>query len=160
MSLPESRVSENPNRVRCFGKDSFMPDVLNEKWDLIKVTCTQVHKHAQFGLSFIKVSIPDPISSSTATAASAPPLATVTKSPKVKKTCDDALELPKNSVFAKFKMHGDSSDSDKESEQSSSLFSKWKQEKDSPQKASVNGQSTTSCTLLKIYTKLIRFIFM
>lgn len=155
MSLPESRVSENPNRVRCFGKDSLMPDVLDEKWDLIKVTCTQVHKHVQFGLSFIKVSIPDANSMCTATAAaaSASPLATDAKSPKEKKTCDDALELPKNSVFAKFKMRSDSSDSDKESEQSSSLFSKWKQEKNSPQKASANGQSSTSC-------KLFIFIFM
>lgn len=150
MSLPESRVSENPNRVRCFGKDSLMPEVLDEKWDLIKVTCTQVHKHAQFGLSFIKVSTPDAISTSTAAAASASPLATVVKSPKDKKSCDDALELPKNSVFAQFKIRSDSSDSDKESEQSTSLFSKWKQEKNSPQKASTNGQSSTSCKLFII----------
>lgn len=130
MTLPESRVSENPNRVRCFNKESFMPDVLDEKWDLVKVACTQTgNKHAQFGLSFIKISTPDVIPTTQ----------------KQKKSSDDTLTLPKNSVFSQFRVRSDSSDSDKESQNSSSLFSKWKKEKDSPQKEPANGQS---CKLL------------
>lgn len=155
MTVPECRESKNPNHVRCFDKDALMPDVRDEKWDLIKVTCTQnFNKHVQFGLSFIEVHAPDTIS----TSASASPLANVAKSPKAKKICDETLELPKNSVFAQFKMRSDSSDSDKESEQSSSLFSKWKQTKDSPQKSSANGQSV-SCKLFMKNESQISFVF-
>lgn len=138
MTMPESRVLENPNRVRCFRKDDLMPDVSNEKWDLIKITCTQhFNKHVQYGVSFVKVHTADAMS----TSATASPVVSVAKSPKEKKGCDEALELPKNSVFAQFKMRSDSSDSDKEAEQSSSLFSKWKHERNSPQKPSANRQS-------------------
>lgn len=143
MTVPECRESKNPNHVRCFDKGSLMPEVLDEKWDLIKVTCQQsFNKNVQFGLSFIKIYAPDAIS----TASSASPLASVAKSPKEKKSCDETFDLSKNSVFAQFKMRSDSSDSDKESDQSSSLFSKWKKTKDSPQKSSSNGQSL-SCKL-------------
>lgn len=150
MTVPECRESQNPNRVRCFDKKSLMPEALNEKWDLIKVTCTQsFNKHVKFGLSFIKVHTPDAIT----TSAAASPLAAVAQSPKQKKSCDEVLELPKNNVFSQFKMHSDnSSDSDKESEQSSSLFSKWKQS-NSPQKPSANGQSR-SCKFMISKTDL------
>lgn len=140
MTINESRVSENPNRVRCFRKDALMPDVLDEKWELIKVTCTQgFNKHVKFGLSFIKVYTPDATTTSktscspTSVSSSIQPKAVT--SPKEKISCDETLGLPKNNVFAKFRMRVDSSDSDKE-ESSSSLFSKWKQEKDSPKKSS------------------------
>lgn len=152
MTMPESRVLENPNRVRCFTKDELMPDVLNEKWDLIRVTCIQnFNKHVQYGLSFIKVHTSDAIS----TLASSSPLQTVAKSSK---GCDETLELPKNSVFSQFKIRSDSSDSDKEAEQSSSsLFSKWKQEKNSPPKASTNGQRLSCKFFLYTNTMLICF---
>lgn len=144
MTPPESRNLDSPNRVRCFSKDALMPEVLNEKWESIKVTCTQTfNKHVKYGLSFVKVHTPDAISTST----SSSPFQNVAKSPKEKKSCDETLDLPINNVFSQFKMRSDSSDSDKESEQSSSLFSKWKKEKDSPQKTPVNGQRL-SCKLL------------
>lgn len=140
MTIIESRVSECPNRVRCFGKDALMPDVADEKWDLVKVTCTQgFKKHVQFGLSFIKIHTPDAVPASSVSASSISiPNQTVTRSPKEKKSCDEALGLPKTSVFAKFRMRLDSSDSDKESESSTTLFSKWKQNKDSPIKETSN----------------------
>lgn len=157
MTVPECRESKNPNHVRCFDKNSLMPEVLNEKWDLIKLICTQnFNKHVKFGLSFVKVHTPDAI----ATSVSRSPIASVAKSPKVTKSCDEVLELPKNSVFSQFKMHGESSsDSDKESESSSSLFSKWKQS-NSPQKSTANGQSR-SCKLFVrfVFTVLVLVIF-
>lgn len=133
MTIPDSRASENPNRVRCFAKDALMPDVASEKWELVKVTCTQgFNKHVQFGLSFVKVHTSDSIDASN----SAAPVAqtAVSASPKEKKVCGEKLELPKNNVFAQFRIRSDSSDSDKESLASTSLFSKWKDEKDSPKK--------------------------
>lgn len=135
MTIPDSRVSESPNRVRCFGRDALLPDVAEEKWELIKVTCTQsFNKHVKFGLAFITVHTPDAVAASVLELS--PVKATVTSSPKEKKGCDEALGLPKTSAFAKFRMRVDSSDSDKEAETSSSLFSKWKQGKDTPAKDS------------------------
>lgn len=134
MTVVECRVSENPNRVRCFAKDALMPDVVNEKWEFVKVTCTQgFNKRVQYGISFIRIHTVDAVagpSLSPAIVNQSP----VAKSPKEKKNCDEALGLPKNSVFAKFRMRNDSSDSDKETAETSSLFSKWKEEKVSPKK--------------------------
>lgn len=144
MTIPQSRVSESPNRVRCFGKDALMPDVAEEKWDMVKVTCTQgFNKHVQFGLSFITIHTPDAVTPSASQ--SSPVKPAVTASPKEKKTCDEALGLPENSAFAKFRMRVDSSDSDdKETDNGSTLFSKWKQEKDSvtSKPIVVNGDSS------------------
>lgn len=160
MTVPDARVSENPNRVRCFRKDALMPDVLDEKWELIKVTCTQAfNKHVKYGLSFIKVHTPDasPTPSSPLPVSSA--LQTTVASPKEKKSCDESLGLPKNNVFAQFKIRGDSSDSDKETD--SSLFSKWKQEKESPKKAS--SDHNISCKLFKpckLLSDIQMFIFL
>lgn len=135
MTITESRVSENPNRVRCFGKSALMPDVAEETWELVKVTCTQgFNKQIQFGLSFIKIYTADTVPASGSASPSVKPI--VSASPKEKKSCDEALGLPQNSVFAQFRMRNDSSESDKESETASSLFSKWKKEKDSPKKES------------------------
>ncbi|XP_045479607.1 DNA repair protein XRCC1 [Harmonia axyridis] len=55
MSASESRQSTNINRVRMFKKDDFSKPVCDEKWDRIKVVCTQpFNKHVKYGLSFIK----------------------------------------------------------------------------------------------------------
>lgn len=134
MTISESRVSENPNRVRCFAKDALMPDVLEEKWDLVKVTCTQgFNKHVQFGISFIKIYTSDAALATNSVSGSSSVQA-ITASPKEKKNCDEALGLPKHNAFAKFRIRVDSSDSDKELD--TSLFSQWKEKKDSPNKAS------------------------
>lgn len=123
MSPLEGRNSENKNRVRCFGKDDLLPDVRDEKWDLVKLVCTQpFNKHAQYGLGFVK------IYTNQATATESPATQQMkNESPKAKVSCQDVLKLPENNVFSQFRFRQDSSDSDKESETSSSLFSKWKQ---------------------------------
>lgn len=152
MTVPECRESKNPNHVRCFDKNSLMPHVLNEKWDLIKVTCTQrFNKQVKYGLSFIKVHSADAVS----TSASASPLVPVAQSPKQNTSCDEILELPKNNVFSQFIMHSEnSSDSDKDEQAASSLFSKWKQSNDSPQKSPANGQRHSCKLFIKIISRV------
>lgn len=122
MAPLESRNSENPNRVRCFADDKLSDDVRSEKWDLIKLVCTQPFtKHVQYGLAFVKVHTTDD------TIEESP-----TKAAKEKQTCDKVLGLPQTSVFSQFKFRDESSsDSDKESATSSVLFSKWQQNKQS-----------------------------
>lgn len=144
MTITESRVSENPNRVRCFAKDALMPDVIEEKWDLVQVKCIQnFNKHVQFGLSFIKVHTSDVVTAAASASPSVHRTSTIS-SPKEKKSCDEALDLPKNSVFAKFRIRGDSTDSDN-SDKATSLFSKWKEEKNSPVKGA--NDKNISCKL-------------
>lgn len=153
MLLPENRKSENPCRVRCITKDGLMPDVVNEKWELVKITCTTFNKQEQFGISFITIHTSDTVAPlSPANVIQSP----VTNSPKVKKSCDEELGLPKNSVFAKFRVRNDSSDSDKETSEASSLFSKWKEEKNSPKKESttLTGIVYTNHSLQTIYNKI------
>lgn len=55
MSAIESRQSTNMNRVRMFKKTDFSKPECDEKWDRIKIVCTQpFNRHVQYGLSFIK----------------------------------------------------------------------------------------------------------
>ncbi|XP_071441192.1 DNA repair protein XRCC1 isoform X2 [Hetaerina americana] len=54
MTPMESRNMTNTNRVRMFASDKLDKAVQKEKWDRIKVVCTQPYnKHMQYGLSFI-----------------------------------------------------------------------------------------------------------
>ncbi|XP_023221324.1 DNA repair protein XRCC1-like [Centruroides sculpturatus] len=64
MSPMESKNSTNINRVRMFGPEKLSKPTSTEKWDLVKIVCTQpFNKTVQFGLSFIKLhSPPEPIS--------------------------------------------------------------------------------------------------
>lgn len=56
MSPIESRNSTDLNRVRMFGPDKLNKNVACQKWDRIKVICTQpFNKNMQYGLSFITV---------------------------------------------------------------------------------------------------------
>ncbi|CAG7831823.1 unnamed protein product [Allacma fusca] len=58
MTPTDSRNSSNPNRVRMFGLDKLDKLVAAQKWDLVKVVCTQeFNTHVQFGLSFINVNV-------------------------------------------------------------------------------------------------------
>lgn len=56
MTPLESRQSQNINKVRMFTKENFSKPECDEKWDRIKVVCTQpFNKHVQYGLSFINI---------------------------------------------------------------------------------------------------------
>lgn len=121
MTPLEGRSSENKNRVRCFKNENLLPDVRDDKWDLVKMVCTQpFNKYVQYGLSFVKIY--------TAQTTSTEPSSTQINndSPKVKLSCQEVLKLPENNVFSQFRFRQDSTDSS-ESDTASSLFSKWKQ---------------------------------
>ncbi|XP_068241589.1 DNA repair protein XRCC1 [Palaemon carinicauda] len=56
MTPGESRNSSDMNRVRMFGPDKLNKNVAEQKWDRVKIICTQpFNKTLQFGLSFITV---------------------------------------------------------------------------------------------------------
>ncbi|KAL8625400.1 hypothetical protein ACOMHN_044543 [Nucella lapillus] len=55
MSPADSRSGSNRNSVRMFGADKLSKTVLSEKWDRVKIVCTQpFNKSTTYGLSFIK----------------------------------------------------------------------------------------------------------
>lgn len=54
MSPLEARSGSNPSRVRMFAVDALSKSVADQKWDRVKVVCTQpFNKHVQYGLAFI-----------------------------------------------------------------------------------------------------------
>ncbi|XP_052074822.1 DNA repair protein XRCC1-like [Mytilus californianus] len=61
MTPLESRNGTNRNSVRMFGPEKLSNAVASEKWDRLKIVCTQpFNKTSEYGLSFIKIhSTPD-----------------------------------------------------------------------------------------------------
>ncbi|CAG0899707.1 unnamed protein product [Darwinula stevensoni] len=56
MTPAESRNGTNPNRVRMFGREKLSESVACQKWDRVKIVCSQpFNKHCQYGLSFVKI---------------------------------------------------------------------------------------------------------
>lgn len=54
MSPLEARSGSIPNRVRMFAADRLSKPAAEQKWDRVKVVCTQpFNKHVQYGLAFI-----------------------------------------------------------------------------------------------------------
>lgn len=54
MTPLESRQSTNVSTVRMFSHDQLSKPESDDKWDIIKVICTQpFNRHVQYGLSFI-----------------------------------------------------------------------------------------------------------
>ncbi|KAL5017335.1 hypothetical protein ScPMuIL_006924 [Solemya velum] len=59
MTPLESRNGNNRNAVRMFGPEKLSKASSNEKWDRIKVVCTQpFNKNVTYGLSFLRISSP------------------------------------------------------------------------------------------------------
>lgn len=113
MTAADCRNATNVNGVRCFHKAALIQSVATEKWELVKVVCTQPYnKQQQFGLSFVKFHIAADATDTTAPKPLVPD--------KFLATSATSAASP----FAKFKMRADSSDSD--SENASSLFNRWK----------------------------------
>lgn len=72
MSPMESRNNTNKYSVRMFGADKLSKTVANEKWDRVKVVCTQpFNKNITYGLSFIKFHSPPENSAASTTSAMA-----------------------------------------------------------------------------------------
>ncbi|KAK2909924.1 DNA repair protein XRCC1 [Channa argus] len=59
MSPTESRNSTNMNRVRFFGPNQLQKSTAQEKWDRVKIVCTQPYnKNIAYGLAFVKFHSP------------------------------------------------------------------------------------------------------
>ncbi|XP_031554129.1 DNA repair protein XRCC1-like [Actinia tenebrosa] len=59
MTPAESKSFTSTNRVRMFGPDKLSKPVADEKWDRVKVVCTQpFNKHERYGLSFVSLHSP------------------------------------------------------------------------------------------------------
>ncbi|KAM9319725.1 protein XNDC1N [Gastrophryne carolinensis] len=59
MSPADARQGKGGTGVRMFKEGDFLKEAANEKWDRLRLTCSQpFNKQAQFGLSFIRVRSP------------------------------------------------------------------------------------------------------
>lgn len=54
MTLKEAKEGTNVSGVRFFKSENFLKPTAHEKWDRVKIVCTQpFNRHVQYGLSFI-----------------------------------------------------------------------------------------------------------
>ncbi|XP_043928715.1 short transient receptor potential channel 2-like [Protopterus annectens] len=59
MTPADSKLGKNRTGVRMFKEGDFLSPAVTEKWDRIRITCSQpFNKYAQFGLSFIQIRTP------------------------------------------------------------------------------------------------------
>ncbi|XP_050083258.1 DNA repair protein XRCC1 [Anopheles aquasalis] len=142
MSMVESRNSTSTNRLQCFSGPSLLPTVAQEKWDLVKVICTQdFNTRVKFGLAFITLHT----SSGKKTERSLVPekFQQLIKAEASKKQPDSGsaggIAL---AAFGRFKLREESPDSD---EEGTKVFARWKQ------KTEINASpsSGTTSTLLR-----------
>lgn len=130
MTPTESKSSNNINRVRCFNREALVPTVASNKWSLVKILCTQpFNKHVSYGLSFIKIHINDEKKNVASNQKSLVPEQFLNKTTQ---------------FIGKLKLREDSPDS--ESENSSSLFNRWKKTKD-------GGGEQTAAASIRIASK-------
>ncbi|XP_037828863.1 DNA repair protein XRCC1 isoform X2 [Lucilia sericata] len=132
MTPTESKSSNNTNRVRCFSREALVPSVADSKWSLVKIICTQpFNKHVPYGLSFIKVHITE----------------NEKKTPCItqnKNVVPEQFLNKTTSIIGKLKYREDSPDS--ESENTSSLFNRWKKSKE-------NDVETTTAAAIRTASK-------
>ncbi|XP_015192058.2 DNA repair protein XRCC1 [Lepisosteus oculatus] len=96
MSPSESRGNTNLNRVRMFGSDKLVKATAEQKWDRVKIICTQPYnKNIAYGVSFIKFHSP-PEAGETETT---PPKVTKLGQFKVKEEEPSSSSLTPGSLF-------------------------------------------------------------
>ncbi|XP_077292431.1 DNA repair protein XRCC1-like isoform X2 [Arctopsyche grandis] len=115
MSPADSRNSVNISSVRTFTHDKLAPTIRDEKWDRIRIVCTQPYnRHVQYGLSFIHFFNSD--SASNASTSKAPQTSkqtTMLGRFKLKNDSDDedsALSFKPGELFARLKQKNTSMD--------------------------------------------------
>ncbi|CAH3032814.1 unnamed protein product [Porites evermanni] len=115
MSPAESKSFTNINRVRMFGPDKLSKPVAAQKWDRIKLVCTQpFNKNEQYGLSFINLH--------------SPPEDTDEGDVKNTTISSPSVANPASKRLGRFTLKDDS-DSEEKSISSGSLFFKKRQKK-------------------------------
>ncbi|XP_074870651.1 protein XNDC1N [Carettochelys insculpta] len=59
MTPADSKLGRNRSGVRMFKEGDFLTTALGEKWDRVRITCSQpFNKQVQFGLSFVRIRTP------------------------------------------------------------------------------------------------------
>ncbi|KAK9402694.1 short transient receptor potential channel 2-like [Crotalus adamanteus] len=59
MMPADAKLDQNRSSVRMFKEGDLLPSALAEKWDRVRVTCSQpFNRHAQFGLAFLRIRTP------------------------------------------------------------------------------------------------------
>lgn len=98
MTPMDARQGTNLNRVRMFGAEKLSQSFVKEKWDRIKIVCTQpFNKSIQYGLAFIKLHSPEESTSK------AEPLPKATLGGFQLKEEEDETDLAVGAWFAKRK---------------------------------------------------------
>lgn len=135
MTIFEAKNGTNPNRVRCFTKNALVESISKEKWDLVKVLCTQpFNNKLKYGLSFVTLHTPEDVQNDNSPVKIAQSSKPSTKSSE------------KKNNFGKFSIRpsSDSEDDDKtKKKDTSSPFNRWKSMKDSQDKPSIKEQVKT-----------------
>uniref|UniRef100_A0A8D0LCF9 XRCC1 N-terminal domain containing 1, N-terminal like n=1 Tax=Sphenodon punctatus TaxID=8508 RepID=A0A8D0LCF9_SPHPU len=69
MTPTDAKLGKNRSGVRMFKEGDFLASARDEKWDRLRLTCSQpFNKHAQFGLSFLRIRTPPDVGDSQAAA--------------------------------------------------------------------------------------------
>ena len=126
MTIFEAKNGTNPNRVRCFTQNALVESVSKEKWDLVKVFCTQpFNNKLKYGLSFVTLHTQEETHNDNSPVKVAQPSKPSPKSSE------------KKNNFGKFSIraNSDSDDDDRtKKKDTSSPFNRWKSMKDSQEK--------------------------
>ncbi|ETN66589.1 hypothetical protein AND_001615 [Anopheles darlingi] len=147
MNMIESRNSTSTNRLQCFSGSSLLPTVAQEKWDLVKVICTQdFNTRVKFGLAFITLHT----SSGKKADRSLVPekFQQMIKAEANKKQPESGgtaggIAL---AAFGRFKLREESPDSD---EEGTKVFARWKQKTEINTGSPRPSSSGTTGTLLR-----------
>lgn len=120
MTPIESRNSTSANRVRCFAQSALIDSVAKEKWDLVKIICTQpFNSRVQYGISFIKLH--------TANVERKDKSLVPEKFQKQIQEEVNKKEAPKILQLGRFTVREESPDSDGGSTSGTALFARWKE---------------------------------
>ncbi|XP_058822954.1 DNA repair protein XRCC1 isoform X2 [Topomyia yanbarensis] len=132
MTPIESRNSTSTNQVRCFPQNALVESVAREKWDLVKVICTQpFNSRVQYGIAFITLhtSSVDRKNKSLVPEKFKQQIQSEMQKNSSAKNHEPAQqhEEPKVLKLGRFTLREDSPDSDGGSTSATTLFSRWKE---------------------------------
>lgn len=122
MTIVEAKSESNPNRVRFFKIQALIESVAAQKWDLVKVICTQpFNSKLKYGLSFVTLHTPECIKKDDDSPVKTAPVA----------KADDSSEKK----FGKFNLRNDSDSDSDQKDKKESPFSRWKSSKSGSQES-------------------------
>lgn len=122
MTIVEAKSESNPNRVRFFNAQALIESVAAQKWDLVKVICSQpFNSKLKYGLSFVTLHTPEVDKKDDDSPVKTAPVA----------KADDSAEKK----FGKFSLRHDSESDSDQKDKKESPFSRWKSSKSSSQES-------------------------